>query len=704
MALSHFSDVPRAYSAHPFVVSGSCKREDVLSQKCLLETARDVLADKKDVIGGRLYCITSGGDSRRRRATCLLTLTDELESSDPLRRQLGELRLFNYKCGPDQSTGDIEYKHLLKRLRNSLLRSLGCTINGSLINQEILRHHLSSTGLDKHRINAIISPNDKQDVKLMYDLISAIAVLPPAKEDESPPVHNTRNALRLLGKLYTHILEAYTNVALSLHDQLQHLSAAAHLILAIYSSDKGGSMPSQTYFDMMTTIKNVYFCIAKTQIDDPDGSFWIILIGTDALENLFGKVRTMIGADTNADQLQLANHIESAAICSQILAENPSWERAPRRLTLKTWRDEAGDISAKIDHINPASWKGNVKVKSIVLLTCWEGGRHIATKELEHAGYEPPFEAMDAGQGFDMFCPFGKWNMVLLGRATEGEREEDEEEIEMATAPQIPSEHANSSLQPILPTETETCTSDSIEELAEQELAHLNGGTSTSPKHDAYVFVNSQSGGSVQQHKSSVCRVYSQPLTVRDSRLRLERVRGFPRGPDSTSAETFGVSPGDSPEPFFSVQDPGALLVRSKEMIWLAVVEIYGIKQSGNSVTRLPTRLLGEPNIRITVRITCLSQRVTPNGDGDWEWFGSFEKMTTDVEGRWIQLLDPAIIQHSRNEQVVPGYGFHSAELVAVASLLYGNLRSDLDRFPSAPWTDSFPYRLPNGRQLVSCI
>jgi hypothetical protein len=73
-----------------------------------------------------------------------------------------------------------------------------------------------------------------------------------------------------------------------------------------------------------------------------------------------------------------------------------------------------------------------------------------------------------------------------------------------------------------------------------------------------------------------------------------------------------------------------------------------------------------------------------------------------DVEGRWLQLLDPAIIRHSRNEQFAPGYGFHSAELVAVASLLYGNLRSDLDRFPSAPWTDSFPYRLSNGRKLVS--
>jgi hypothetical protein len=62
----------------------------------------------------------------------------------------------------------------------------------------------------------------------------------------------------------------------------------------------------------------------------------LFMIGTDALESLFGKVRTMVGADTNADHLQLANRIESAAICSQILAEITSWERAPRRLTLRS--------------------------------------------------------------------------------------------------------------------------------------------------------------------------------------------------------------------------------------------------------------------------------------------------------------------------------------------------------------------------------
>ncbi|KIM72426.1 hypothetical protein PILCRDRAFT_93467, partial [Piloderma croceum F 1598] len=114
-------------------------------------------------------------------------------------------------------------------------------------------------------------------------------------------------------------------------------------------------------------------------------------------------------------------------------------------------------------------------------------------------------------------------------------------------------------------------------------------------------------------------------------------------------------------------------------------------------------KTLGEPNIQITVRITRLAQRATPNDDGDWEWFGSLEKATIDVESRWLQLLDPAVIRHSRDEVIVPGYVFHSADLVAIATLLYGNVRSDLDRFPSVPWTDNFPYRLQNGAICFIC-
>jgi hypothetical protein len=73
--------------------------------------------------------------------------------------------------------------------------------------------------------------------------------------------------------------------------------------------EAGGNqfLPRVLFTDIMIMIKNVFFCIAKTKVDHPNASFWIILLGTDRLEVSFGILRTMIGNDANTDLLQLAN-------------------------------------------------------------------------------------------------------------------------------------------------------------------------------------------------------------------------------------------------------------------------------------------------------------------------------------------------------------------------------------------------------------
>jgi hypothetical protein len=273
-----------------------------------------------------------------------------------------------------------------------------------------------------------LSPNDKQDVKLAYDLLSAVASLPQASESDIPTVQTSRRFLRLLGCIHAHVLETYTNVNLSLHEQLVHLSALAHLYLAIYSIEKGNFVPSQLYFDVQTWIKNAFFCVAKTKLDDPDGEFWLIQLGTDALEHLFGVVRTMISTDANADLLQLGNRLEAAATCCCILAEHPDWARGPRRLSMRNWRDDAGDTSTKYDHINPASWCGNVRVKDVVLLTSWTSGQRVAEQELQEANFPVPFTKMERSGNVDMLCPFGDGRLILINGLSEGEREEDEDE------------------------------------------------------------------------------------------------------------------------------------------------------------------------------------------------------------------------------------------------------------------------------------
>ncbi|KAJ7908012.1 hypothetical protein B0H13DRAFT_2662175 [Mycena leptocephala] len=392
-AISSFSNVPTRNVAHPFIIAPTCKRESTNDQRILLEAARDAANAKAAHIGGRPYCISSDGDNRRRNATIFLPSTARLTAMVPCSRNLTS-PLFDYHCGLDDLTGNIDIKHILKRLRNTLIRLLASTIDGVVLLRELIKQHLlRDSRHSAQHIDKLLNPNDRQNVKLMYDLMSAIAVLPEAKEADTPTFKNTRRILRLLGCLYRHILEAYTNIKLSLHDQLVHISAAMHLMLALYNKEAGRFVPSQTYFDFMTAGKNLFFCVAKTQIDDPDGQFWIISPGSDPLEKTFGQVRTITGSDSNADMSQLGNRLSAAAECDNILAEHPEWARDARRLRLPVWQDTEGDVSAKIDHITPRSWLGDVHVKGVSIRTTWMNGRGIAEDELT-ALLEPPFESM----------------------------------------------------------------------------------------------------------------------------------------------------------------------------------------------------------------------------------------------------------------------------------------------------------------------
>ena len=114
------------------------------------------------------------------------------------------------------------------------------TLHGVVLTPQLLKRHLLKCGLkDERGINALLSPKDKQDVKLMYDLLSSIATLLPPSQQDLPSKQQSRNILCLLGKLYSHLLDVYTNINLLLHQQLVHLSAAAHLILAFYAKKKG---------------------------------------------------------------------------------------------------------------------------------------------------------------------------------------------------------------------------------------------------------------------------------------------------------------------------------------------------------------------------------------------------------------------------------------------------------------------------------
>lgn len=199
---------------------------------------------------------------------------------------------------------------------------------------DIIKDHFKSFGLSADHVRSLFNPKDQQDVKLAFDLLKDVWSLPCESTNCNPGVAIAQEALWILRKTLYHLVFLYLCVNLSLSEQIEHLSAAAHLILALYKLAGKDFIPTNLYIDIMIMIKNIIFCVAKAKVDNPDGEFYIILLGTDRLEELFGILRTMVGNDTNLDILQLASRISGTTEVSNILAKYPQWDRAPRRLKL----------------------------------------------------------------------------------------------------------------------------------------------------------------------------------------------------------------------------------------------------------------------------------------------------------------------------------------------------------------------------------
>ena len=122
-----------------------------------------------------------------------------------------------------------------------MLRARGVRLHDIHITTSMLQTQFLDEAILQRHINSILKPDDKQDVKLAYDLLSAIWHLPTKSDPLRPGFSETRAALKTLGTLFQHLLLPYICVDLSLSEQLIHLSAAAHMLLAMAREERPSS-------------------------------------------------------------------------------------------------------------------------------------------------------------------------------------------------------------------------------------------------------------------------------------------------------------------------------------------------------------------------------------------------------------------------------------------------------------------------------
>jgi hypothetical protein len=600
------------------------------------------------------------------------------------------LDLFDTFVGVDDITADKDYKHIFKRLRNTLLREKGSMVHGIKLTRGLIHKHLSDSGLPLAHIEHVLNPTDKQDVVLAYRLLKDLWSLPPADPDKSNQLYiEVREALRLYGQFCYHMIFPYICTELSLAEQLEHLSASVHLLLALYVHEDGRShfIPMPLFVDIGIMVKNAFFCVAKAKLDHPMDPFFLVLLGTDRLETLFGILRTMVGNDANLDILQLALRVTATTEVSNILSKHPDWDKSPRRLRLPALTKSMDVVSNSTDHIGPRAYLHPERLypSGLTLATPWKRGRQLV--EEKHHWTVSILHRISTTPNATILAPFG--TSIITEHLTEEDDRDDRDWEEIQS-----SSHARSFADT---PEVEDCTV-GMRELedaaADAQWPDALGDTQAG-------FSNIVQIGRQAMNKSRAIAHhfrYAKSVSSTDRLRRIAQESRFRPGHDldqTLSGEALGEACSD--EPSLSVLQPIATLVFCDQRLFLCIAEVNGLFLDGKSVEDIPVSILPEKISQISyqaLRLIPATLSDAPDGKSDWRSSSLFS-LSAKVPGALVQPVNPNVAMH------IPGnsfFVFETSVLMAIAVNLRDRIVRGYHRsIPHVKVSDCFPYREEDG-------
>ncbi|KAI0260621.1 hypothetical protein BC834DRAFT_831523, partial [Gloeopeniophorella convolvens] len=687
-AIGLLSAESRLYSARPILLFGSCKRETAEEHAALLQTTIDSANSQSSLTRARIVSLASDGEARCGKALVQLTFKALLSPSSPIHALLSPLHLMDFHVGDDDITPDKDYKHVaFKRVRNALLREKGISVLGTWLTPSIIRRHLREAGHKPVHIQSIFNPTDKQDVELAFRLLSDIWSLPKSFPAQNAILAQTEDALRVFGAMCYNLVLPYICIDLTLSEQLTHLSSAAHLALALFSYNnmKSHFLLTTLFIDIMLMIKNVFFCVAKAKVDLPEQPFYLILLGTDRLETLFGILRTMVGNDTNLDVLQLGLRVTGATDVANILAKHPEWDKAPRRLHLPTLTKDAQPVHGA-DHISLRAWQANLIPavtipKDVTLATCWKLGRHAM--EDKFPAMKDQLHIVDSIEGASILAPFGT---LLVRLPTNSGPESDEEDAAVGSS-------ADKSASTVLP--HECISGDGLRELEDAaDEIDWNHSHITPPAFSNKV---DASGNGILISKARALAQRFKYDKNASSTDRLRHVQQESRyGPVYTAGDGEDAFAGvDGPR--VMVTDPIATLVRCDGHLFLCIGEINSIRFHSRPQDEVPVALLHKTAVQVSYQALSLLPTSTEDDvSSKHDWRSShLLPITLTAPGILIQPINPKLVSNSLRP---PYFLFDSSTLVTLASSLHDRVSEAHRRsVPSVKGDERFPYRESSG-------
>ena len=475
----------------------------------------------------------------------------------------------------------------------------------------------------------------------------------------NPTDQENIHAIVFTRTILSQFLFPFIKVELSLSQQIRSLSAYAHLITAMYKQHALAFMNSVLKADSQAIVKNIIFTTAQFQLLNPDMPYYILFEGTDHIENVFSHVRTLDHA-RNFDIQQLSQKLSIATEIDSIFERHPDLNRSHVRRNLVNARG--------VDHINPKSWIGNVRVGDVDIKSEYIAGRVDANNLLLEY-----FQTQDAAVDFDKIFekdetdhlqPSGKY----IGVSTADDTEDEDEEL---TADSIDCNSDNN-------TEGGTMDDDICDASATIDLEDFNGLdiqdkdllNPALKKSDAHYLVENGERCCIPTlitrifgaNREKRALVTTHGLCVQGQTVEEALRKGL-----NTSGDDLDIIEGK-----VKAANLGAILVHTSHNICLAVAEVLHFRQ-GTSKTNLAMvdvdSLDGEGSKKTTVALQILElisdESKMESNELTWWWPQKYiqlvdnengpllqRHLVTRVSGKLFHPLAPKIIYDKTNHPV----------------------------------------------------
>jgi hypothetical protein len=201
------------------------------------------------------------------------------------------MKLFDTKLLFGDLSINLDPEHLVKRLRGVVVLDKKSI---KLISKSFNKQHIKL--LFPNIKSSLLNPKDYQNVPAAVSLFLEMPKIDDQNFIQSKVSDDIKKEIKLFNFISDGLLNIFTNVRISSHEQLSSLARLSFLLFFIQRRNKSEFLTYALYNDLQFTIQDAFWVVYQFQKHANDFSeeykVFLFQLGTDQLESLFGIFRT----------------------------------------------------------------------------------------------------------------------------------------------------------------------------------------------------------------------------------------------------------------------------------------------------------------------------------------------------------------------------------------------------------------------------